>query len=64
MENGNIFLDIFSVKNESVFDDDADQVECFLNAFFLTAIARSIPNNLRTVDGDTDLRGLTCLTRN
>ena len=49
----------------SAFEDDADRVECALKASVLIlVITRTFPNHLETVDGDTGLCGLICLTRN
>ena len=59
---------IISVKENrvtSAFEDDADRVECVLNvSVLIPAIARTCPNHLETVDGDTGLYGLVWLTRN
>ena len=58
---------IISVKENpvpSAFEDDADRVECVLNASASTpAIARTCPNHLEAVDRNTGLCGLIFLTR-
>ena len=49
----------------SAFEDDAARVECALKtSVLIPAIARTCPNHLETVDGDTGLCGLIWLTRN
>ena len=49
----------------SAFEDDADQVECALEiSVLIPPIARTCPNHLVPVDGDTGLCCLIWLTRN
>ena len=48
----------------SVFEDDNAPVECALKtSVLISAIARTCPNHLETVDGDTGLCGVIWLTR-
>ena len=49
----------------SIFDDNADRVECPVNTSVSThVIIRSCPNHLTTFDGDTSLCGLVWVKRN